>query len=102
MSLLGLDDNGRDAQCLSIGTSQKVTFTGTSAQLTAFGDSTDFVRVFPTQDCFLAVGLSPTATSASAFCPGGILQYFRVNPGQVMAHISDGTDGILYVLEGGQ
>lgn len=85
---------------------QKILISAASVQSAAFAiDPTDFkgttvIRVFPTKDCYIKMGDNPTATTSDFFCPGGILQYFGVEPGQKIAVIQDTTAGVLHIMEG--
>lgn len=90
-------------QCLRPGASQRLAFTATSAQLTALGGSTNMVRVFATQDCWLAFGANPTAVAndgSSVFVPGGVVQFFLAEPSEKIAAIRDANNGDLHVMEG--
>ena len=82
-------------------TSQKRTFTAVSAQSTALDSWTNVVRVYATQDCYLAFGESPTAvaTGTDVFLPAGQAEYFRVDGGCKIAVIRDSADGNLFITE---
>lgn len=87
-------------QAIVPGVSQTVAYTGSSSQSTAFGAPTSLVRIFSTTDCFIAFGGSPTASAASIWVPGGIIQFFGVNHGEKLAVIESTATGNLYILEG--
>jgi len=88
------------------GDSQKVSFTGTSAQSAAFSGGTNtestVIRVFATEDCHIKVGANPTALADGScmFLPAGIVEYIGVNPTDKIAAIRDTTSGTLYITEG--
>ena len=88
-------------EALYPGTSQKISFTNSSQPSTAFGLKTSLIRVFATQDCFLAFGSAPTALTdgTSMFIPGGLIDFIGVTPGQKLAVIESTTDGVLYITE---
>lgn len=88
-------------QALIPGFPQKVTISGSSDRSGAFQAGCSVIRFFPTVDCYVAFGASPTATTDDIFCPGGIIQYFGVNPSDEIAVIQAGADsGILHIVEG--
>lgn len=63
--------------------------------------STTLVRIFATQDCFIKVGVNPTAiANSSMFVPGGIIDFIGVQPGDKIAVIRSSSDGTLYLTEG--
>lgn len=83
------------------GASQKVSFTGTSAQCTnPFAANVSILRVFADQDCYLAFGVNPTADSTGLFLPAGMIEYFGINPGDKVAAIQKSSAGTLYIMEG--
>lgn len=97
------------------GTTQNVAIGAASAQATAFQNTTSVVRLFSTVDCYVQFGSSvtggPTATNASMFLPGGIVEYFGVPAGaqssptanvpwQVAVTEATGASGTLYITEG--
>ena len=85
------------------GTSQLLAFTGASAQSTALQASTTLVRLFATQDCFIAVGSNPTAAAdgTSMFIAAGVTEYVGVAQGAKIAAIRNTTSGNLYITEAG-
>lgn len=89
-------------QAIFLGTTQKVTTSGTTAQSSAFGTSTTLIRVIATQDCFIVTGTSPTAVAdgTCALLPAGIPEYFGVNSGDKIAAIQSSAGGSLYITEG--
>lgn len=89
-------------QAMFVGTCQKISTSGSSQQLTAFGANTSVIRIFCTKDCHVKVATNPTAATdgTSMFLPGGIVEYFAVQGGQKLAVIQDTTAGVLYCTEG--
>ena len=101
MSHQPVDKNSKGFQAIYIGTNQTVSITGTSAQSSAFQTGARIVRLFATQDCFVAIGSNPTATTSDCFMPSGLVQYFGVQEGQKLAVIRSSSNGTLYITEGG-
>lgn len=101
MSNLSIDDKGNIIQAVKLGAAQTVNVTATSAQSTTFADTTTLVRVVSTTDCQLVFGSNPTATSASALLPAGVVEYFSVQPSSKIAVIkrSGAADGVASVAE---
>jgi hypothetical protein len=64
------------------------------------GNGTTIFRIMCTADVYLAVGLSPTATSSSAFLPANYIEYFQIGPGEKIAVIQSTTTGTCYITEG--
>ncbi len=90
----------RSGNCYRWGTTQTVAFTSTStANSTAFVAGTNTIRVIASTQCHVAVGASPTATTASAKLPALVPEYMVVTPGQKIAAIRTTTSGTLYVTE---
>lgn len=94
------DQNGHTLQCIAIGTTQNRTFTGTTAQSSAVGATTNIVRVVATQNCWIKFGASPTATTSDIYLPSGVVEYFKITPGHKIAAIQDSTGGTLNIGEG--
>lgn len=95
---------GRDHyQALKPGASQKISFTGTSSQSAFLDGNTKMIRVFPTKDCWIVFGVSPTAApndGSSCFLPGGIIQFLVAPGGYKIAVIRDSSNGDLHIVEG--
>lgn len=85
-----------------IGVSQKVAYTGTSAQSTAFGANTTLVRLVATSNCHVLVGANPTALADGTclYVPLNTVVFIGVLPGQKIAAIQDSAGGNLFVTEG--
>lgn len=94
-------------QTIKPGKCQKIDFTNTSKQSTAFASTTTLIRVFPTQDCFVKIGANPTAVAAAEgstvedtiFLPGGLVDFIGVEPGEKIAVVRNATSGTLHITE---
>lgn len=83
------------------GNSQKIAFTGTSQQSSAFGVDVSIVQIFATEDCYIKIGADPTAnTTTSSFVPSGFILYYNAVPGEKIAVIRSTANGTLYITEG--
>ena len=78
---------------------QNVAFTSASAQSANLAISTIIVRLAATQDCYVAFGNDPTAVVGSMLIKAGEPDYFKSYPGEKIAVISAGTNGILNIAE---
>jgi hypothetical protein len=67
---------------------QQVSIGASSAQSTALGDVTRFVRIHADASCRIAVGSNPTASSASMRIGAGGTEYLGVLPGLKIAVIA--------------
>lgn len=70
-----------------------------STQSVAFNAQTTVVRVVATTNCHIRFGANPTATTSNVYLPAGVVEYFRVTPGDKVAAIKNATAGSLYVTE---
>lgn len=95
----------------------RLAFTGSSDSTAAVADIADsanqqngqrttLVKLFATQDCWIKIGTNPTASVVSAgssgdshFLPGGITEYYGIEPGEKVAAVQDSSNGTLYVTE---
>lgn len=101
-------------QAMYIKQSHAKSFTASAADSRILSDSTSLVRLFATQDCWVAIGASGSVTASActtdgpivtsvSFIPGGIYEFLGVPPGitnPVISVISNGTSGTLHILEG--
>lgn len=87
-------------QAIIPGISQSIAVGAASLSSTSFDSNTSLIRIFSTVDCFLEFGDSPTATTSSHFCPGGVIQYYGVYKFAKLAVIRSSTSGTLYIMEG--
>lgn len=74
-----------------LATPQSMAVTGTSSASAAFGSQTRKVLVSATAACNIALGKSPTATTASTALPANFPLVFDVNPGEQLAAVGSGT-----------
>jgi len=72
-------------------THQGKTSGGTSAQSTAFGSQTEYVRIASDADIYILFGANPTAVatanSSTIFIPADQPEIFKVSPGEKVAFI---------------
>ncbi len=100
MPVLPIDDFGERIQALRPGTPQAVPVGAVSASSAPFGDGVTVVRFVATTACFVVVGPpGVTATTAGHYLPMQAPEYFRVQPGEVVAAIRASGDGALHVSE---
>jgi hypothetical protein len=85
-------------------TTQSIAYTSSSAAASnAFGSETYQVRLAATSACLYKIGDgSQTAAddNTSVYLPAGVVEYVRVNPGQKIAAIRKGTDGLITATSG--
>lgn len=84
------------------GQSDYVSVTATSAQSGAFTAHTHEIRVVSTTNCHINIGVSPTAAASDDngfYLPAGVVEYFHVSPGEILAVIRDSADGTLSIAE---
>ncbi|BAQ89229.1 hypothetical protein [uncultured Mediterranean phage uvMED] len=87
------------------GTTQKVSFTGSSvASSNVFGTQTEYVRIATTHSCHYVIGgnasSAPTATTSDAYLHAGDYEIIKVSPGEKIAAIRNtSTSGDLFVTE---
>lgn len=90
-------------QCLSPGTTQTVTISGTSAATAnALSKNTVVIRVVATTSCFITIGTgTPIANTAHMPIIANVPEYFRVNGNETLkvAGIQILAGGSLYVTE---
>lgn len=82
---------------------QQISFSGAASVGVGFSTRTTIVRLFATQDCWVQMGLNPTATAAgpdSFVIRGGIVHFFGVNSGWKISAIQNTVSGVLDILEG--
>lgn len=109
--------NAPNFQAVKPGKSCYVDFNNSSAQSPAFEerpaaededltiDNTTLIRIFATNDCWIALGENPTAAAGSTskgdsfFLPGGIVDFVGVEPGWKLAVVRNSADGRLHINE---
>lgn len=110
MSTTVVTDNAANYfQALNPGNFHFFNFGLASAQSAQLDATTTLVKLFATQDCWVAFGTNPTAAvgsagvkGASVRLRGGFASYFGVPRGQgyKIAAIQDSQGGVLDILEG--
>lgn len=83
-----------------LGPSQIISTNSSSQQSSAVGSNCSIVKIFCTQDCYIAIGANPTASATTAFQPGGIQDYFAIQAGWKVAAVQVSVAGIIYITEG--
>ena len=70
-------------------TRQVLTFT-TTTESSAFNAATKFIRVVPSADCYVRFGAATQTaiTATDMLLKSGVIEYFGVVPGQVMAAVT--------------
>ena len=92
------DKEGHGLQVLQEGTTVTASITTTSA-LTALAGS-NVVRVVGDQDCHIAFGSAPTATTGSMYLPRNTVEYFNVSDAvDKLAVIRATADGTLFMTD---
>jgi hypothetical protein len=83
-----------------IGTHQSVAYTGTAGTVAnTITAGVQKVRVCATSACYIAIGVSPTATTAGIYMPADTVEYFTVAAGEKVSAIQSSAGGILHVTE---
>jgi hypothetical protein len=90
------DTSNAPMPVLAFGTTDVLVYTGTADETAAFVGS-HIVRIVSTEDCFVAIGASATATSSDAFLPGGVVEYLPVANGERVSVVQEDTGGNAYV-----
>ena len=83
------------------GAQQKVSFTDTSGQSSAF--KTDMITVYATEDCWLRFAANPTAAANdgnSTFLPATLMRSYRVKRGDKLAVVRNTSNGDLHINGG--
>lgn len=88
-------------QCIYQGPSQVVAVGGSSTQSTAFDQDCDIIRIAVDVDCFVEIGVNPTATTSSMYMPLGTVEYFGVDGPWKVAVLQKTEAGNCYITEGG-
>lgn len=102
MTKYASDSNGQIANHLSNGPAQEVISGVASAESSAFGPSTEIIRIVNLVACRYIIGASvQTALATSALLPANTVEFVGVQPGQVIATIQEGGAGLLSVVECG-
>lgn len=81
------------------GSSQGLTTTGASQQAAAFTSAVSIVRVAVNQDTYVAIGTNPTATANSLMMPAGSVEFFAVDPTDLIAVLQVSVAGRVSITE---
>jgi hypothetical protein len=80
------------------GASVTVAYTGTAGTTTALPASTQGVRCLSSTDCFIEIGLTPTAVANTGlYLPAGVPEYFSCQGSSKVSAIQVTTGGSIYV-----
>lgn len=80
------------------GKSVTVAYTGTAGTTTALPAETKTVRIISTTDCFIEIGLSPTAVANTGlYLPALTAEYFQANAYDKVSAIQVAAGGSIYV-----
>jgi hypothetical protein len=84
-----------------MGPAHESAITGTSTQSIAAATATCFaLRIIPTVDCYVAIGLNPVATSASTRMVANQVEYYAATVGYKVAALKVGLlDGVMNITE---
>jgi len=81
-------------------TSQTVAYTGTAGTISnAVGDHIQVVRITTTTVAFIAIGVSPTATTSDMYMAADESELFTIHAGQKVSAIQAASGGNLHVTE---
>ena len=80
-------------------TNQSVTIGTSSAQSAAFAATTKVVRLSSNNNCFLAFGSNPTATTSSTYLAANTDEVFKIDGGMKIAAIVATGTANLYIDE---
>lgn len=95
------DPRGATFQAIFEGVSQKLAFTGTSAQSSAFNANTSVIQIVATVACFVRTGANPTAVADTCqYIPPNVPMFIAVNGGDKIAAIQSAGAGNLFITEG--
>lgn len=86
---LARDENGKVMQVPGWGAAQSVAIGAASTQSAAVNNTG--VRLAPTADCHVAVGVNPSATTASTLMFGASVEFVAISPGDKVAVLQSGS-----------
>jgi hypothetical protein len=99
MDRMARDGGGASVPALRPGTTQKASYTDSSAAISSFVE-TEVVRVVSTTDCYVTVAGTPVATTSHMFLPAHTVEYIRCDASvDKVAAIRVNTSGDLFVTE---
>jgi hypothetical protein len=80
------------------GASKKVAYTGTAGTTDALTTEAVTIRVISTTDCFIEIGMAPTAVADTGmYLPALLPEYFMCPKGTKVSAIQVSAGGTLYV-----
>jgi len=80
------------------GASVKVAYTGTAGTTAAISDRAVTIRVIATTDCFIEIGMAPTAVADTGmYLPALVPEYFMCPKGTKVSAIQVASGGTIYV-----
>jgi len=83
-----------------MGTHQSIAYTGTAGTVAnVCSAGVQKVRVVATSACYIAIGTSPTATTAGMYMPADTVEYFTIAAGEKVSAIQSSAGGTLHVTE---
>jgi hypothetical protein len=82
-----------------LGASQTISYTGTAGQSTAVDLKTSVIIFQATSDCFIKIGVNPTATTADHLVKAGSVRHFAIEGGQMASFIQSTASGTIYMTE---
>ena len=83
-----------------IGLSQVVAYTGTQGVIAnPVGAGTRMVRVTLSTAGHVAIGVTPVASTSTAYMPANWPEYFTINPGEKVSALQVAAGGNLHVTE---
>lgn len=74
--------------------------TSNVSQSISFSPPSTMLRIFCTADCYVAIGPSAVATTASAYMPAGVVDYVGMLPGDSISVLQVSSSGTCYVTAG--
>ena len=95
MSRLARDSGAAPIQCLTPGSTQTVSVSGTAASSTAINQRV--TRIVADTDVHISI--SGTATTSDYYIPANTVEFIHTYDGDTISFITDGTSGTAYVSE---
>lgn len=93
------DDGSTALPAIFLGNCQNFTISTTAGYSTPFGSTTGLVRIVCTVDCYIHIGLSPTASTGTPLLLAGTIEYFGTSPGESISFKSVTDPGIISITE---
>jgi hypothetical protein len=93
------DDESTALPAIFLGVCQNLAVSTSAGVSAAFGSTTGLIRVVSSVDCYISIGLNPTASSSTSYLPAGVVEYFGTSPGEKIAFKSVSDTGIFSITE---